>query len=491
MGGPTTFLRRTYGYSDVSMTRAQQALLAVLSVAGLLVSLQQTLILPFLPIIPDTLNTDVAGASWLLTASLLAGAITMPVFSRIADFKGPRLVIVACLCLMVLGGVCGVLAPGLGLAVVARGFQGATVSLVPVSIALVYEKLAPQHRAFGVGLLTSTLAVGAGVGLPLAGVLNLNADWRAIFWVPGALALCLLPFIIRVTPRPVVRLPLAIPWASVCALTLGLSGFLLAISRADLLLLSPMVFWALIVAVVFALALWIFVELRSPSPLVPLRTLGRGRLLKLNTASLLLGFGMFANLILTSYMIQDSQLLGGQALGMAEASLWLTPVALAFGVVAPIASRLCNQLGASRMLMLGAVLTAIAYAARALLTDSMPGIFATSIAVAAATALAFTALPIVTLESVPQSLAASATGFSNLMRSIGTAASSSTVAVLLGLRTEVRITDTWSISPGQSPYVAVMVLVCVLCLLAALIVPRTVTMAQPRAARAAVMDHPR
>lgn len=58
---------------------------AVLSAGGILVSLAQTLIVPLIVDLPRMFNTSVANASWIITVTLLAGAVATPVAGRLAD----------------------------------------------------------------------------------------------------------------------------------------------------------------------------------------------------------------------------------------------------------------------------------------------------------------------------------------------------------------------------------------------------------------------
>ena len=58
--------------------------LLALSIAGLVVSLQQTLVLPLLPRLMEEFNASVSSVTWVFTATLLAGAVATPLLSSIA-----------------------------------------------------------------------------------------------------------------------------------------------------------------------------------------------------------------------------------------------------------------------------------------------------------------------------------------------------------------------------------------------------------------------
>ncbi|MBC7304916.1 MAG: MFS transporter [Nocardia sp.] len=63
---------------------------AVLAACGILMALQQTMILPLLPSLPTLLNTSASNASWLVTATLVSGAVVTPLIGRLADMYGKR-----------------------------------------------------------------------------------------------------------------------------------------------------------------------------------------------------------------------------------------------------------------------------------------------------------------------------------------------------------------------------------------------------------------
>ena len=64
--------------------------IAVLASCGLLVSLVQTMVVPLLPRFPELLDVSGSTASWLITANLVAGAVSAPVLAQRAVLQGPR-----------------------------------------------------------------------------------------------------------------------------------------------------------------------------------------------------------------------------------------------------------------------------------------------------------------------------------------------------------------------------------------------------------------
>ena len=81
------------------------AVIAILSLCGTVVALQQTMVIPLLPDFPAILGVSADDASWLVTATLLSSAVATPIMSRLADMFGKRLMMVVCMVAMTAGSV--------------------------------------------------------------------------------------------------------------------------------------------------------------------------------------------------------------------------------------------------------------------------------------------------------------------------------------------------------------------------------------------------
>src|ERR1017187_6209206 len=112
------------------------AITAVLCVSGTVVALQQTLVVPLLPDFPKILNTSAENTSWLITATLLTGAVATPIVSRLADMVGKRLMMLVSMLAMVAGSILAATAASLVPLVAGRALQGFASALIPVGISI-------------------------------------------------------------------------------------------------------------------------------------------------------------------------------------------------------------------------------------------------------------------------------------------------------------------------------------------------------------------
>src|ERR1700733_14620911 len=109
--------------SDVAKVPHPGILITVLCLAGIGVSLMQTLIIPVIPELPKLLDTSPSNASWAITATLLTAAVATPVFGRLGDMYGPKPMLVTCAVLLIVGSLIAALTGALLPLIIGRGLQ--------------------------------------------------------------------------------------------------------------------------------------------------------------------------------------------------------------------------------------------------------------------------------------------------------------------------------------------------------------------------------
>ena len=155
--------------------------IGVLASCGVTVSLMQTLVVPLLPRFPLLLSTSTATVAWLVTATLVAGAVCAPLLGRLGDMYGKRRMLLVALGLITVGSALGALAPGVELLIVARVLQGASLGVVPLGISIMRDVLPADRVGSGIALMSSSLGIGGAIGLPLTGLVADHASWRWLF----------------------------------------------------------------------------------------------------------------------------------------------------------------------------------------------------------------------------------------------------------------------------------------------------------------------
>ncbi|MHB9114428.1 MAG: MFS transporter [Thermoleophilia bacterium] len=262
--------------------------MAVLSGAVFLAALDQTMVVTVLPAIMRSLfipYTRLDDAAWIVTGYLLGYTVAMPLFGRLADVRGRRIMFIVALAVFAGGSVLCVLARGLELLVAARVIQAAGGgALVPVAM-VVAADLLPGRRAFALGIVGAAAEAGGVLGPLYGATLSQLWGWRTIFLVNVPLGLALIGATVALLPRErrdrtegrqtIDYLGAVLMAASLAALTIGLAGD----TRAGEVAVRPA--WLAACVVAFALFLW--TESRAKDPLV---RLGLFRSLPFSTANL-------------------------------------------------------------------------------------------------------------------------------------------------------------------------------------------------------------
>ncbi|MET4901169.1 MFS transporter [Paenarthrobacter sp. CC6] len=407
------------------------AITAVLALSGTLVALMQTLVIPLLPDFPGILGVTADDASWLVTATLLSSAVATPIVSRSADMYGKRKLMVVCLGIMVVGSVLAALCETFLWLVVGRTFQGFASALIPVGISIMRDELPKEKMGSAVALMSATLGIGSAMGLPLAGVLYQNLGWTSIFWVSAAGGVLLLLAVLLVVPESKVRTHGSFDYAGALVLSAALAALLLAISKGSSWGWGSEPVLLLFLVAVILLAVWMPYELKVRQPMVDLRTSVRRPVLLTNLASLMLGFAMFANMLLTTQQLQLPADTGyGFDLNVITAGLCMVPSGLAMVVFAPLSGRIIRIFGGKTALMAGAVVMVAGYVGRVFFFDSIAWVIVGSTVVGVGTAIAHAAMPTLIMGAVPITETASANGLNSLVRAIGTSTSSAAIAAV-------------------------------------------------------------
>ncbi|GAA1919451.1 MFS transporter [Nocardioides hwasunensis] len=404
----------------------------VLALCGTSVSLMQTLVVPLLPDFPRLLDTSSDNASWLVTVTLLTAAVATPILSRLADMFGKRLMILVSLGMLLLGSLLGAFSETLPVLIVARALQGFAPALIPIGIATMRDELPPERIGSAVALMSTTLGIGGAVGLPLAGVMYENFGWQSVFWGSVAMSVLLIALVLAVVPESSVRTPGRFDWGGAILLSGALTTLLLGISKGGYWGWTSQATLASLLAAVLLFALWVPWELRTGQPLVDLRTSTRRPVLLTNVASLLAGFAMFSNLLVAVQQLQLPTESGvGFGLDVTRAGLVMLPGGALMVLVSPFSASITRRFGARTTLVAGLTITGLGYVVRVLLDATIFQLALGVAVVSVGIAVAFAAMPVLIMRSVPISETAAANGLNSVVRAIGTSLCSATVAAIL------------------------------------------------------------
>ncbi|MFD0535602.1 MFS transporter [Actinomadura luteofluorescens] len=188
-------------------------IVGVLAVGGIVAAFMQTLVVPLIAELPRLLHTTASNATWVVTSTLLASAVAMPMIGRLGDLYGKRRMLLVCMVPLITGSVICALAGSLVPMVVGRGLQGVGMGMIPLGISALRDLLPPERLGSSIALLSSSMGIGGAFGLPLAAVIADNMSWRVLFWGSAAMSALVATLIyLLVRPRPSRPGAASTPW---------------------------------------------------------------------------------------------------------------------------------------------------------------------------------------------------------------------------------------------------------------------------------------
>jgi MFS family permease len=405
---------------------------AVLCVGGLTAALTQTLVIPIQGDLPHLLDTSAANAAWVVTITLLAGAVAMPIAGRLADLFGKKRVMVASAALLVVGSALVALSSTLVPVLAGRALQGLAMGFIPVGISMIREIVPPQMAGSAVAAMSATLGVGGAIGLPLSAWIVEVGDWHALFWVSTALAAAIAVLTAVAIPHVHDAQPGRFDVVGALGLAAGLVSLLVGVSKATTWGWGDARTLGAIVVGVVVLLVWGAFEMRQADPLVDLRATAKLPVLMTNVAAVAVGFGMMAQSIVVPQLLQLPEATGyGLGQSILAAGLWMAPGGLMMMLFAPISGRLISTIGARITLMIGATVLGGGYLVAYFLMDAPWQLLLASCILCAGVGIGYAAMPTLILDAVPPREAGAAVGLNALMRSVGTTVSAAVMGTLL------------------------------------------------------------
>ena len=363
--------------SEADAARRGVLILALLASAALMVNYVETMLVPALP----TLVAFFGGISyttiaWVVSAYLLVGVSTTPVFAKLGDIYGKKRIIVVVLTVYALAvavsGFTPQLASFFGIArtqavyllIGVRGIQGVGLALFPLAFAMVGEELPPAKVGQAQGLIAAMFAIGAALGLFVGAWLIQNHGWQFAYHTVIPVAVGILGLAVWALPESRHRLRVRLDVPGAALLGGALATFLLGLSE------GPSWGWSRLVAAhlgavplgvpeLFALsaglaALFYWQERTTPDPMVHLQRFRERNLAVSYVAILLVGAAMFLGFVGITVIVETPVVgLGRSVFQFGVLSL---PTTMSMLVAAPFVGRAISRFGPKPMVLVGSAL---------------------------------------------------------------------------------------------------------------------------------------
>ncbi|MFC4069067.1 MFS transporter [Actinoplanes subglobosus] len=465
--------RRSDRYRGNRVTKSESAvrpggIVAVLAFAGIVGAIMQTVVVPIIGELPQLLNTSAGNATWVITATLLAAAVFMPVIGRLGDMYGKKRVLLICCAPLFAGSLLCAVATSLVPMVIGRGLQGVGMGMIPLGISVLRDVLPADKLGSSIALLSASLGIGGGLGLPLSAAVAEYADWRVLFWGAAAATVLIVVLIWKLVPTPPTYAKgQTFDYLGAVALGAGIICLLLSVTKGSQWGWGEPKTIGLLAVGILVLLAWGWWERRHTDPLVDLKVSARPQVLLTNIASVLVGFAMYAQSLAVPQLLQLPEATGyGLGQSMLAMGLWLLPAGLMMMAVSPLGGRLSAARGPKFTLVAGTLVIALGYGVSLALLGTTWGLMVVGMITNAGVGLAYGAMPALIMGSVPRSETGAANSFNTLMRSMGSSAASAVIGVVLS-----RLTTDFGghALPSENGFRVTMLIGCGVALLAATI----------------------
>ena len=271
----------------------------------LLAALDQTIVATALPTIVGELG-GLDHLSWVVTAYLLTTTVSTPLYGKLSDLYGRKVMFQAAIVVFVAGSMlCGI-AQNMGQLIAFRGLQGIGAGgLMAMAFAIIGDIIAPRERGRYTGYLGAVFAVASVAGPLLGGFFVDNLSWRWVFYINvpiGVVALAVTSTVLRL---PYARREHRIDYLGAGLLVAGVSALLLALvwggneypwgsgTIVGLLAVST--------ALLVAFVVW---EQRTAEPILPMRLFRDGTFSVGVLLSFILGCAMFGAIVFLPLFLQ-------------------------------------------------------------------------------------------------------------------------------------------------------------------------------------------
>lgn len=414
----------------------ERALVPVLVLVGLVMAIVSSLGAPLIPTIARADHVSISTAQWVLTATLLSGAVASPIMGQLGDGRARRQVLLYALLAVLCGSLMAALFNGFPAMLIGRGMQGLGLGLIPAAMVVARHHLPASHATRVIAVLSVTAGIGIGLGYPLTGLIAERTDYHLAFWFAVVVVAVALLAAFIVLPREPAEHPSCLDVPGAVLFAVVLVTLLVALSEGNEWGWSSAPTLAFLLIAAATLLLWVRHELGVPVPLVVLSRLRNRTVLTTNVSATVSSIAMYLFLPVVVEFVQTSPTQGyGFGSTAAVAGLCLLPMSLATAVISTVVPEALRRVGARILLPFGQLVLASALFFFAAEHAALWNAFVAMGVAGVGIGFSFGVMPSLIIGAVPSTESGTAMGLYQVLRTTGFAAGSALCGAILAAYT--------------------------------------------------------
>ncbi len=451
--------------SEIETTSAPRLLVPALVTVAAMMSIIGSLGAPLVNTIAIANHVTLSTAQWMLTGALLTGALATPIMGRLGDGPHKRRVLIVALSIVLVGSVLAAASTNFTTLVIGRGLQGCGLGLLPVTMAIARQHLDRATAGRTIATLSVTAAIGVGLGYPVTSAISEFFNYHVAFWFGAGMMAVTLAVVLTLIPKDHPGVQERFDILGALLLDLAVVGLSIELAEGGTWGWTAPASLTLALGSAALTALWVVYELRVDRPLVNLRQVRLRPVLTADISAFLISWAMYLFIPVVVEFVQVPTSSGyGFGGSVIVSGLLLVPLSFGTFAASRVLPRFEKAFGTRGMIPLGATIFAVASGFFALAHGHLWQAFVSVGLAGIGAGFTYAAMPGFIVRAVPLSDTGSATGFYQVVRSVGLSVGSAVATSILA-----RYTLEHHTFPQVRGFTAALLTAAALCLLVAVV----------------------